>query len=86
MENRQFKIVYNVVDRGEKSFWNRIGIAFTNRDGSMSVKLDALPLSGSMQVRDWTPKDDAVSDSSSRKQVPARSASAQPVDDFPTGF
>lgn len=86
MENRQFKIVYNVVDRGEKSFWNRIGIAFTNRDGSLSVKLDALPLSGSMQVRDWTPKDDAVSDSSSRKRAPANSASAQPTDDFPAGF
>jgi hypothetical protein len=29
----------------------RIGVAFDNKDGSMNVLLDAVPLSGRLQVR-----------------------------------
>lgn len=29
-----------------RSFWTKIGAAFTNQDGSISVQLDALPLDG----------------------------------------
>ncbi len=39
----------------KKSIWVRIGIAFLNRDGSYNVKLDALPMNGTLQVRDWPP-------------------------------
>ena len=46
------KTVYVVTERGERSFWNRVGVAFTNRDGSLTVKLDALPVSGVLQIRD----------------------------------
>lgn len=46
--------VYTVVDRegGGRSYWTKIGTATTNRDGSLSIKLDALPVNGSLQVRD----------------------------------
>ena len=58
METQNRKAVYTVIERtdGEtkKSFWVRIGAAFTNRDGSYTVKLDALPVNGMLQVRDWT--------------------------------
>ncbi len=38
---------------GEKTFWVRIGVAFTNRDGSINVILDALPLGTSrLQIRE----------------------------------
>jgi len=37
---------------GEKSFWTRVGVAYVNRDGSLTLKLDALPVSGTLQVRD----------------------------------
>jgi hypothetical protein len=38
---------------GEKSFWPRIGAAFTNRDGSITLLLDALPLgTNRLQVRE----------------------------------
>jgi hypothetical protein len=30
----------------------RVGVAFPNRDGSLNVLLDALPLSGRLQIRD----------------------------------
>jgi hypothetical protein len=48
------KFVYTVVENknGGKSFWVKIGVAFTNRDGSLTVRLDALPLNGTMQVRE----------------------------------
>jgi hypothetical protein len=52
------KLVYTIVERKDgKSFWTRIGAAFTNRDGSLTLKLDAIPIGGTMQVRDWEPRD-----------------------------
>ena len=58
MDEGKMKIVYTVVERGnERSFWVRIGVAFTNRDGSMNVKLDAVPVNGTLQIRDYVPRD-----------------------------
>ncbi|MCM2333828.1 MAG: hypothetical protein NDI82_07755 [Anaeromyxobacteraceae bacterium] len=43
-------------DRG--TWWQKIGTAFTNRDGSIAIYLDALPLgTNKLQVRE--PRDDA---------------------------
>jgi hypothetical protein len=46
--------VFAITERGEglKSIWTRIGLAWNNRDGSITLRLDALPMSGIMQVRD----------------------------------
>jgi hypothetical protein len=49
------KDVYAIFDfkaegRG-RSRWVRVGVAFDNKDGSLNVLLDALPLSGRLQVR-----------------------------------
>jgi len=46
------KVVYTVVTRGNRTQWVRLGLAFVNRDGSLSVRLDALPVSGSLVIRD----------------------------------
>lgn len=46
------KDVYTIVKNGEKEYWNRIGNAFVNRDGSLTVKLNALPINGQLQIRD----------------------------------
>jgi hypothetical protein len=44
---------------GERKFWPKIGIAFTNRDGSVSILLEALPLgTNKLQVRELPPRDD----------------------------
>ncbi len=45
--------VYTVVEKPgtDRSFWVRIGACFTNRDGSFSVVLDALPTNGKLQIR-----------------------------------
>ena len=34
-----------------KTFWTRCGAAFRNKDGSINVILDTLPLSGRIQLR-----------------------------------
>jgi hypothetical protein len=51
---KEMKAVYTVIDRGQgKSFWVRVGVGFTNRDGSINIRLDAIPVNGQLQVRDW---------------------------------
>jgi hypothetical protein len=52
---RDMKAVYTVIDRGQgKSFWVRVGVGFTNRDGSINLRLDAIPVNGTLQVREWS--------------------------------
>lgn len=55
-----FMIAYVITKREvggeEKSFWNRIGVAFRNKDGSYNIRLDALPVSGELHIRE--PKED----------------------------
>jgi len=36
----------------KKDLWIRIGSAFDNNDGSINIKLNALPLSGKLQLRE----------------------------------
>jgi hypothetical protein len=66
MDASKMKIVYVISERSGRKFWNRIGVAFINSDGSMNVKLEAIPVSGEMQVRDYVPRDEAHSAGSAR--------------------
>ena len=46
-------VIYETTTEGkERSRWVRVGVAFPNRDGSLNVLLDAIPLSGRLQTRD----------------------------------
>jgi hypothetical protein len=68
--NKGMKAVFTVVERGNRSYWVRVGTGFTNKDGSLNLKLDAIPTNGSLQVRDWESserRNDAVD---SRRQDP----------------
>lgn len=38
--------------KNDGTIWSRCGIAFRNPDGSITVKLDTLPLSGRIHLRD----------------------------------
>lgn len=58
MDQAKMKVAYVITERGDKSYWSRIGVAFTNRDGSLSVRLDALPTSGQLHIRDYEPRDE----------------------------
>ncbi len=53
------RTVYAITEKGERSFWTRVGVAYPNRDGSLTLQLDALPVSGKLQVRSDEPRDEA---------------------------
>lgn len=55
MAQNNLKICYVITKNGNKSFWNRIGVAFLNSDGSINVRLNALPVGGEFQIRDYVP-------------------------------
>jgi hypothetical protein len=57
-DTRDFKVVYGIVQRGERTFWTRIGAAFPNRDGSINVALDFLPASPEIMLHIRDPKAD----------------------------
>jgi hypothetical protein len=45
--------VFTIVERenAPRPFWVRLGTAFQNKDGSLNVYLDALPVNGKLQIR-----------------------------------
>lgn len=75
-DQSKMKIAYSISERNGKSFFNRIGVAFVNRDGSITVKLEALPVNGEIMIRDYVQRDETGS--SARK--PSVSARAQDDD------
>jgi hypothetical protein len=77
MEASRMKIVYVVSDRNSRKYYSRIGLAFIEADGSLNVKLDAIPVSGEMQIRDYLPREEALREEASR--TPARSSSRAPL-------
>ena len=52
------RAVYTIIENGEgKSFWRLVGSAFVNRDDSLTVLLDALPVNGRLHIRDTKEKE-----------------------------
>lgn len=60
MDQSKMKIVYVITKRSGRSYWNRVGVAFVNSDGSLNVKLEALPVGGELQIRDYVPRDESL--------------------------
>jgi hypothetical protein len=60
MDASKMKIVYVITERNDKKYWNRVGVAFVNSDGSINVRLEALPVTGEMQIRDYVPREEAA--------------------------
>lgn len=58
LEDNKVKIAYTIVERNRdgRKFWVRVGAAFVNRDGSLDVRLDAMPVNGQLQIRDYQPR------------------------------
>lgn len=45
--------VYAVTKLGDRTMWNKVGVAFPpNKDGSVTIQLSCVPLSGKLQIRD----------------------------------
>jgi len=58
MEQSKMKAVYVITERNENKYWNRVGVAFVNRDGSLNVRLEALPITGELHIRDFVARDE----------------------------
>ncbi|MBI5510374.1 MAG: hypothetical protein HY903_16585 [Deltaproteobacteria bacterium] len=58
----KMKAVFTIVEgeKLEKPLFRRIGTGFVNRDASLNVFLDALPVSGKLHIRDVEPKREAA--------------------------
>ena len=56
------KAVYAVIenDNLERPLFRRIGTAFVNRDDSLNILLDAVPLCGRLHVRNPEPRRNVV--------------------------
>jgi hypothetical protein len=67
MDNSKMKIAYVITRRNDKSYWNRVGVAFVNSDGSINVKLEAVPVNGEIQIRDYTAREDSPGGSFSKR-------------------
>ncbi len=61
MKNKKMRHVWMVEDvpasqgAGPRAFWTKIGVAYENDDGSLSLTLAAIPVTGRMQIRDPAP-------------------------------
>jgi len=57
------KDVFTIIEKEEwdRGVWRKVGSAFENRDGSINIFLDALPVNGKLHVRDRKSKGDAPS-------------------------
>ena len=51
-KRKRFDILQPIERKDRSTFWMRLGTAFENRDGSLNLYLDALPLGGKLQVRE----------------------------------
>jgi hypothetical protein len=71
------KAVWTMVERATaggspKTYWTRVGVGFVNRDGSINLRLDAIPINGTLQVREWEPYErrSEAADASARPRRP----------------
>lgn len=73
-----FSVKERRVEGNEKqSVWVRAGTAFVNRDGSMNVYLDVLPLDGKLHIRRTVRGETTARGFAFRRVCPALARSAQ---------
>jgi len=57
-QNKMMKVLCPITnEKTSKTWWMRIGDAYTNRDGSTNVYLNAYPSNGRLQIRELDERD-----------------------------
>lgn len=51
-KSRMFKVLCPIERKDGKTYWMRVGSAFTNKDLSVNIHLDVLPVNLKLQVRE----------------------------------
>ncbi len=55
-DKKKQKTVYSVHDRGGgRPYWMRVGHGWEQKDGSIKVRLDAVPSTFELHIRDYQP-------------------------------
>ncbi|HET6611949.1 MAG TPA: hypothetical protein VFG83_08180 [Kofleriaceae bacterium] len=72
-DNRRKKVLCPLERKQGKTYWMRIGSAFTNADGSTNIYLDAYPSNGRLQIRDLDDRDLSAKDGGGQGQLAAAS-------------
>ena len=57
MQTKQMFKVLQRVDTKTGGFWSRIGTGFRNRDDSINIMLNSLPINGEVQLRELDEED-----------------------------
>ena len=58
--------VYTIVPTSGEDYWLRIGSGWKNKDGSMNIVLNALPINGKLHIREARAK--CTNDSEDKKR------------------
>jgi len=70
----KMKAVFTIIEGANltKPIYRRIGTGFVNRDGSLNIFLDALPVNGKLHIRDAIPhsKDESDDRAAVRRSAP----------------
>ena len=70
----------NEKDGERAAWWQKIGMAFTNRDGSIAIYLDALPLgTNKLQVREAREEAKAPAGTTNGASTPRRAQAGEEV-------
>jgi len=71
MAETKIKAVFTIIeaDNMKKPLFRRIGTGFVNRDGSLNVILDALPVNGKLHIRDAVPYEKGKKEKSGRSEA-----------------
>lgn len=57
------------VQVGEKTRWQKMGVGFVNKDLSINVILDGVPLNGKLHIRDWEDEETYLRKKNERMQA-----------------
>lgn len=77
----QIKDVFMISERKneESKSWTHIGVAFVNRDNSLNVVLDAVPVNGHLHIRDRVAKQMSAKPMEPKKQNERRYNDARSI-------
>lgn len=52
------KTVFALTHQNGRTYKTKVGVAYPNKDGSITVRLNALPISGTLEIRDREERQD----------------------------
>jgi len=83
LQKRMFKVISPIEKRNGEKFWMRLGSAYTNKDDSINIYLDAFPVGNgkevTLQLRELTEEDLAQNKQRAAFQLPRSSTTTAPA-------